>query len=147
MMVVVVMVMACVGPSRSRTSGRTLRGTRRTVSRATMWRGWGRPAVGCVAWIRAGAATVAVRLRGCCSIGRLSITRRTPKPDSRKSKIRFQFLIVRETASHKDPTHRCPSAQALLWHSFPQYFAFRHLRHFANSLGKLSNFPHTMLAH
>ena len=29
--------------------------------------------------------------------------------------------------------NRCPSLHAVLWHSFPQYFAFRHLRHFANS--------------
>lgn len=37
----------------------------------------------------------------------------------------------------------CPSLHAVLWHSFPQYLAFRHLRHLANSRGRLSHRPHS----
>jgi hypothetical protein len=37
--------------------------------------------------------------------------------------------------------NRCPSLQAVLWHSLPQYFAFRHRRHLANSRGYSSQRP------
>lgn len=37
--------------------------------------------------------------------------------------------------------NRCPSLHAVLWHSFPQYLAFRHRRHLANSRGYSSQRP------